>query len=94
MESLNDLISMAQTLLVSGFDADAFLQWQILAFTALAGILGANHYYTQNFKRFTSEKKSLGLLAGEGILIAAKEEMRKGDNESRPNERAGELQAV
>jgi hypothetical protein len=89
MESLNDLISMAQTFLVSGFDTDAFLHWQGLAFTALAGILGANHYYTQNFKRFTSEKRSLGLLAGNGILIAAKEEMRKGDNESSPKQRTG-----
>jgi hypothetical protein len=77
MESLNDLINLAQTLLVSGFDTDAFIHWQVLAFAALAGILGTNHYYTQNFKRLTSEKNSLGLLAGEGILVAAKEEIRK-----------------
>ncbi len=94
MESLNELIDLAQSILSSGFDAQAFLNWQVLAFTALAGILGPTHYYTQNFKRMTSEKNPLGLLAGEGILVAAQEEMRKADGESSPNEHTPEYNEV
>ncbi len=94
MESLNELINLAQNILSTGFDSQAFLNWQVLAFTALAGILGPTHYYTQNFKRLTSEKNPVGLLAGEGILVAAQEEMRKADGESRPNERAVEYKEV
>jgi hypothetical protein len=75
MESLNQLISLAQSILDSGFDAQTFLNWQILAFSALVALLGPYHYYTQNFKRLTSEKNPRSLLAGEGILMAAKEQM-------------------
>jgi len=75
LESVNQLISLAQSILDSGFDPQAFLNWQILAFSALLGILGPYHYYTQNFRRLTSEKNPRSLLAGEGILMAAKEQM-------------------
>jgi hypothetical protein len=75
LESVNQLISLAQSILDSGFDAQAFLNWQILAFATLVGILGPYHYYTQNFRRLTSEKIPRSLLAGEGILMAAKEQM-------------------
>jgi hypothetical protein len=78
LESLNQLISLAQSILDSGFDPQAFLNWQILAFAALVGILGPYHYYTQNFKRLTSDKNPRSLLAGEGVLMAAKEQIAKG----------------
>ena len=38
-------------------------------------VAGALHCYTQNFKLFTSETNERSLLAGEGILIAARELM-------------------
>jgi len=94
MESLNDLINLAQTILASGFDSQAFLSWQVLAFTALAAVLGPTHYYTLNFKRLTSAKNALGLLAGEGILVAAKEQIRKAYDHTRTNERTGGHEAV
>ena len=77
MDSLNDLINAAQMLLDSGFDIQAFLSWQTLAFLALLSLLGPFHYYTQNFKRLTSEKTAQGLLAGEGLLVAARENFLK-----------------
>jgi len=77
MESLNDLIMAAQTILDSGFDIQAFLSWQTLAFLALLSLLGPFHYYTQNFKRLASEKTPRGLLAGEGVLVAAREQFLK-----------------
>jgi len=88
MESLNDLISLAQSILDSGYDVQAFLNWQTLAFSALVAIVGPYHYYTQNFKRLTSEKSPRGLLAGEGILLAAKEQIQK------PVELPGESELV
>jgi hypothetical protein len=77
MEYLNHLISAAQSILDNGFDAQAFTGWKELAFPGLLGLLGPLHHYTQMFKRVTAEQGSLSLLAGTGILIAAKEEMLK-----------------
>ncbi len=75
MDSLNDLIGMAQSLLNTGFDVDSFLTWKSMAFWVLLGLLGPFHYYTRNFTRFTAEADKRGLLAGEGLLLAAKEQI-------------------
>lgn len=77
MESLNELIMAAQVLLDGSFDVQAFLGWQTLAFLTLLSLLGPFHYYTQNFKKITSEKTPRGLLAGEGVLVAAREQFLK-----------------
>ena len=74
MDSLNDLISMAASILDSGFDLNAFLAWKSMAFLALVGLLGPAHYYSQKFQD-VAEPSPLGLLAGGGILSAAKEEL-------------------
>jgi hypothetical protein len=55
MEYLNDLISAAQAILDSGFDAQAFLGWKEVALITLLSLLGPLHYYTQTFKQITSE---------------------------------------
>lgn len=81
MEYLNELINIAQTILDTGFDAQAFLRWEAAAFLALLTLLGPFHYYTRNFKRLTSENGAVGLLAGEGILIAAREEILKASSQ-------------
>ncbi len=80
MEYLNDLINAAQAILDSGFDVQAFLDWKELAFIMLLGLLGPLHYYTRTFKKVASEQDCRGLLAGEGVLMAAKEEMLKSMN--------------
>jgi hypothetical protein len=77
MDSLNDLIAMAQSLLNNGFDMEAFLTWKSLAFLALLGLLGPFHYYTRNFTHLTAAADKHGLLAGEGLLSAAKEEVAR-----------------
>jgi hypothetical protein len=74
MDSLNDLIYMAASMLDSGFDVHAFLLWKKMAFIALVGLFGPLHYYSLNFRRITSPNP-VGLLAGEGMLSAAKEEL-------------------
>jgi len=84
MEFLNDLISAAQVILDGGFDVQAFLGWKEVASLALLGLLGPSHYYTEIFKQVTSEHDSRSLLAGEGVLMAAKEEMLKTVNDGFP----------
>ncbi len=86
MEYLNDLINAAQAILDSGFDVQAFFNWKELALLALLGMLGPLHYYTQTFKQVTSDQDSLALLAGEGVLMAAKEEIRKTVNSLQSND--------
>jgi hypothetical protein len=73
MANLTSLINTSQGILDKRFDAQVFLSWQYLALLTLTKLLGPLHYYTQNFKLFTSERNERSLLAGEGILIAARE---------------------
>jgi hypothetical protein len=77
MEFLNDLINAGWSILENGFDPQAFLAWKQMSFVCLVGLLGPVHFYTQNFKRFATEGDPKGLLAAEGILNAAREEMAK-----------------
>jgi hypothetical protein len=46
-----------------------------LALLTLTRLLGPLHYYTRNFKLFTSERNERSVLTGEGILMAAREMM-------------------
>ncbi len=85
MESLDKLISAAEAMLHNGFDLRAFLNWQMLAFGALLTLLGPSNYYTQNFKQLTSEKSARGLLAGEGLLMAVREELVNCVSKHEPN---------
>ena len=75
MANLTSLINSAQGILNKRFDAQVFLSWQSLALRTLTKLLGPLHYYTRNFKLFTSETNERSLLTGEGILIAAREMM-------------------
>jgi hypothetical protein len=75
MLHLTSLISSAQGILDKRFDAQVFLSWQSLGLLTLTKLLGPLHYYTRNFKLFTSERNERSVLTGEGILIAAREMM-------------------
>lgn len=75
MESLNDLINYAQFILDNGFDLQTFLTWKEAAFICLLALLGPLHFYTRSFGRVTGRTDEKGLLAGEGLLIAAREEI-------------------
>ena len=75
MENLNDLIAATQAILDNGFDLSAFMSWGLLAFLTLVALLGPLHYYTQNFRRLTSDKTPRSLLAGRGLIEAAKAQL-------------------
>lgn len=74
MDHLNRLFNRAQIILDRVFDAQVSLSWKTAASLSLLKVLKPVHYYTQNFKRFTSENSPMGLPAGQGILVAAREE--------------------
>ncbi len=82
MESLHDLMLTAATILDNGFDLQTFLEWKRLASALLLGILGPSHYYTLNFSRL-ADASSIGLMAGMGVLEAARQQFG-----IRPEERA------
>ena len=60
MESLNDLINLAQFILDNGFDPQAFLTWKEAAFICLLGLLGPLHFYTKSFGRVTGKPMRKG----------------------------------
>jgi hypothetical protein len=75
MESFNELINLAQLIFDNGFNPQTFLTWKEAAFICLLGLLGPLHFYTRSFGRVTGRADEKGLLAGEGLLIAAREEI-------------------
>jgi len=75
MLNLTSLIGAAKGILDKRFDAQVSLSWQSLALITLTKLLGPLHYYTRNFKLFTSERNERSVLTGEGILIAARQMM-------------------
>ncbi len=77
LKRLDDLIETAWQVVNTDFDPGAMYQWKKQAFDYLAENLGHDHYYTQYFKNCVEELEQQNLLAGSGILTAAKEEMRQ-----------------
>jgi hypothetical protein len=61
--------------LESDFDETAFQNWRREAFKCLNAILGPKHAYTQYFKEYVHHPQRAELLAGRGILSAAREEV-------------------
>ena len=77
LKKLDDLIETAWHVVNTDFDKRAIYKWKKQAFDYLAENLGHDHYYTQYFKNCVEELEQQNLLAGSGILTAAKEEMRQ-----------------
>jgi len=79
VDPLTELINAAQSLLDSGLDLQAFLDWRTVAFLSLLSLLGPLHYYTKTFSRLTRDARPPSLLAGTGVLVAAREEICRGE---------------
>ncbi len=82
MDSLNDLIKSACSFLDNGFDVQTFVSWKGFALVTLVALLGPFHFYTENFRRFTRETNRRNLLAGTGVLVAAKEQIVNVDRDT------------
>lgn len=75
LESLIEVINLAQLISDNGFDTGAFIVWKGVALATLIGLVGPFHYYTTKFRQFTSDASRNGLLAGEGVLCAVREHL-------------------
>jgi hypothetical protein len=74
MKRIKKVKILADALLKTNVDVEAFRSWEKSSLAALVALLGPLHYYTENFGRFTREKNRRGLLAGTGILTAVEEQ--------------------
>jgi hypothetical protein len=74
-ERIDNLIETGWHALDSDFDRTAFANWRRQALDCVAALLGPSHAYTGYFRDFVDEAETKSLLTGEGILVAAKEQI-------------------
>ncbi len=69
---IDELIEAGWEVLRSDFDERAFLNWKKRAVDCLTDLVGSEHMYTAYFKDFVTAADSRKVLAGSGLLFAAK----------------------
>jgi hypothetical protein len=74
-KQIDDLIEAGKQVLDTNFDPIAFSLWKSRAFDCLSTLLGPDHAYTMGFRDYVTEPEKKNILAGGGILVAAKERM-------------------
>jgi len=74
-QRIGDLIKAGWGVLESDFDPRAFQLWRRSAFDCLAAMFGPDHVYTRHFENFVQQGGETDLLAANGILSAAQEQM-------------------
>lgn len=82
-DSLDRLIKAGWQVVESDFNEEAFRRWRQQARECLAQLLGNDHVYTKHFDECVNAPAELPALAGKGILIAAREEVVRGNGNSR-----------
>ena len=70
---IDDLIQSGLQYLGGGFDQRAFEDWRGKATDCLRALLGGDHTYIRYFSEYVQSSRAMDLLAGEGILVAARE---------------------
>ncbi len=78
---IDDLIRAGWEVIESDYHAVAFQNWRRKAFDCLVELMGPDHTYTQYFEHHIRQYEKKDLLAGTGILSAAREEMVNGKQE-------------
>lgn len=76
-QTIDDLIQAGWHVLDTDFDEKAFQNWKRQAFTCLSALLGPDHIYTQRFNDYVRQSDQKQVMAGGGLLVAAKEEIKK-----------------
>ena len=79
---IDDLIRAGWIIIDASKDEEAAARWKTRALECLTGLLGGDHVYVANLKNFLRRPGRGSLLAGTGILTAAKEELAR-DSASR-----------
>ncbi len=74
MESISESVSLVSIILDGGLDLQGFSDWKELSFLTLLSLLGPFQYYTLGSHRLTAPS-SVRLLFGEGLFVAAEEQL-------------------
>jgi len=69
----DELIKAAWNVIESDFDQGAFLRWRKQALDFLTFMMGPDHPYTLLFGDYVKQAEALSVLAGKGLLVAARE---------------------
>jgi hypothetical protein len=69
----DDLIKTAGEVIESDFDPTEFVKWRKQAVLCLTDLLGAEHFYTLSFRDYVQQAEARSVLAGKGLLFAARE---------------------
>jgi hypothetical protein len=75
--TINELIEKGWGIAGRDVDGAGFLSWKSHALGCLASHFGPHHAYLQYFESFVRTPEKMSILAGAGILVAAKEQMSK-----------------
>lgn len=70
---IDDLIEAGWCVLDTYFSEAAFQNWRERALVCLTDLLGPEHVYVQQFNDCLRQSEKLNLMAGAGVLVAAKE---------------------
>jgi len=76
-KKIDDLIKAGWDVLESDFDTAAFRTWKKQVRNCLAALGGPDHTYTRYFEDYVKQAEEMNVLAGAGILAAAKEQIVK-----------------
>lgn len=74
---IDDLIEIARNAAEEHVDRSAIGKWKLEAMAYLIEHFGRDHHYTQCFEAYVRDTERENLLAGGGLLTAAKEEISK-----------------
>lgn len=84
-QCLDDLIRVGWHALTESKDGDAFVPWKEKSIGCLAKLVGPDHQYTRWFRDFVQQFDDSSILAGAGLLTAAREEVRRKATEGSPS---------
>jgi hypothetical protein len=71
-KQIESLIEAGRNALQRGFEERAFLMWRQRAIDCLAVLFGKDHHYTHYFKTRIVRAEAIDILAGVGVLTAAR----------------------
>ena len=93
-QGIDDLIEAGWRVLTGNFDAAAFTDWRRKALDCVTALVGPSHTYARYFRDFVEEAETKSVLAGEGILIAAREQLATTGFRSRRKGTVGQTNIV
>lgn len=73
LKLIDDLINAGWEVLDGGFRESSYAEWKEKAYGCLEALLGPKHYYTVSLTTRVTQARETNLLAGTGILSAARD---------------------